>query len=81
MGKKLDLPTERALISFYQGDIATLKEFYSSHGYNMAVRELIHKHCKKLRERANREANTNVQLDLDLDISELAGAGGSPADE
>lgn len=75
MAKKLERPTKKLLTQPYVEDIDTLKEFYPPPiGVNMAIREIVHNHCKKLREKANRMEQTHV-LDLELDITELtAGA-------
>lgn len=77
MPRKVEKPLDKHLISFFSGDIATLKEFYAQIGHTAAVRLLVHNHCNKLRERVNRQGAANVRpnLELDLDISDLVGDG------
>lgn len=81
--KKLDRPTEKRLIAFFLGDVKTLVEFYPEIGYNAAVRALVHAHCNKLRERANRSGAQDErpeQFDLDLDVSALLSEPSSGGD-
>lgn len=85
MAEKPDIPLEKALISFYEGDVDTLKQFYPRPiGYNLAVRTIVHEHCKVLRERASREAKViHERLEL-VDLTSLgldpsARGSGNPA--
>lgn len=63
MPKKSDLPLEFVGLRLVAGDKATLQEFYPTIGYNAAVRQIVHNHTKKLRERAAREgAQSNAAI-------------------
>lgn len=46
---KLRFPATRRPVMLYDDDIELLRTEYSVVGYNAAVREIVHKHCEKLR--------------------------------
>lgn len=51
MPKKSSLPLEMVSIRLYRGDRAVLQDFYAADiGYNIAIREIVHRHCRKLLE-------------------------------
>jgi hypothetical protein len=74
--KKLDLPTTKRTLNFFEGDCETLADYYPTLGWSAAVRQLVHIHAKKLRERASRsgaQSNERAELaelatDIDLDL-------------
>lgn len=82
----MDKPLEMVTVKLFEGDKETLKSFYPLPlGYNAAVRQIVHHHCNKLRERASREGvPSNVRLDdasLDALLASAAGTGDGGADE
>lgn len=51
MPKKSSIPLEMVSIRLYRGDRTVLQDFYGADiGYNIAVREIVHRHCRKLLE-------------------------------
>lgn len=84
MPKQTDLPLETISIRLYEGDKDVLRQFYPEIGYNAAIRELVHKHVAKLRERLNRQQGyqSDAAFNSTLDINALlgTGTGGSNAD-
>lgn len=69
MPKKSTIPLEPVALRLYSGDKDVLKEFYPELGYNSAVREIVHRHVKALRERATRQGVTDNER-----LTELADA-------
>lgn len=55
--KKRDV-TKRSLY-LYDEDIDTLQRFFPSTGWSVAAREILHKTCRKMEERANKEIDYN----------------------
>jgi hypothetical protein len=66
MALKTDRPLERKLVAFFEGDIEILKRFYPTVGYNLAIRELVHAHCRHLEEQQSRNPELNHDLATDL---------------
>lgn len=54
MPKKSELPLTKKTLNFFDGDCETIADAYPMIGHSMAIRQLVHVHAKKLRERASR---------------------------
>lgn len=58
---------EKVTINLYDGDKDTLSSFYSTMGWSVAARRIIHKYCEVLRERDSQEVQANSEsLDVEL---------------
>lgn len=82
MPKKSLQPLEMASIRLYEGDRDTLASFYPSIGYNAAVREIVHRHCRLLKEKEARlhqpqqgATHDGPVIDLDGDTAPIAAHG------
>lgn len=42
-------PASRKPIMLYNHDVETMQAVYADIGYNAVVREIVHKHCERLR--------------------------------
>jgi hypothetical protein len=67
--KKLELPIEKKTLNLFEGDAATLADAYPSIGWSVAVRQLVHVHAKKLREKLSR---SGVRANDRAEINDLA---------
>lgn len=74
MPKKSLIPLEMVSIRLYEGDRDTLASFYPSVGHNAAIREIVHRHARLLKEKEARlqqpqqeQANDGSVIDLDGD--------------
>lgn len=65
MPKKSAIPLEIVTSRLYAGDKTTLQSFYPDIGYNTAIRELVHRHCRLLLEREARESPQNLETPND----------------
>ena len=65
-------PIEKVTLNLYQGDKETIQKFYSTMGWSVAAREVIHNFCNGLREKDSQEVLTETpSLDVDLSTLEL----------
>lgn len=51
---------EKVTVRLFKEDIATLKDFYKNAGYTKAIRTLVRKHVKALRENVNARISKEV---------------------
>ena len=69
MPRKSSKPLDKRILNLYEGDAELLEKFYHKIGWSVAIRELTHAHCNKLRERISREGvMSNVGTELGQDV-------------
>lgn len=73
MPRKSTLPLEMVSVRLYKGDPQILASFYPDIGYNAAVRELVHRHCRLLLEKEARLAQPTVETANDRDPDDAIG--------
>jgi hypothetical protein len=85
VGKKSNKPLDKRILNFYEGDIETIEKFYGGKlKWSEVIRELVHVHCNKLRERASREgvmSNVGTELGEEVTLILAAGAGAGESDD
>lgn len=73
MPKKLSQPSERHHVHLYKGDWEDLNELFGdSIGAGAAVREIVHKAIRKIKDKKAQQAR-NVDVNLDEIAEELNG--------
>ncbi len=76
MPRESGVDLEKVTFNLYNGDKDTLCSFYSTMGWSVAARRIIHKYCEVLREKDSQEVQVNSEsLDVELpsmeDIKEV----------
>lgn len=60
--------TKKVTIRLYEADIETLKTFFPTTGYNVAIRHTVNKLCRALRQKDAEGAQPrDVNIDIPLD--------------
>ncbi len=72
MPPKVKSPLEKVTLNLFVGDKDTLQSFFPAKGYSVALRELIHNICRRLRESDSQKVLGGAEpLDVEIPLEDL----------